>query len=140
MDVVTVLVDVVIGLWILAVIVGIVRAWRVWGPRLVQLQPEAQNRFTRAWGRISTKFLDAPREAAQEADVLLLSLLRERGHSLQESRLPTHIQDARRWVSLESVEGTEALRQAMRHYEVAFKRMLGPRPRAETQERRRELA
>jgi hypothetical protein len=137
---VTVLVDAVLVLWVMAVIVAIVRAWNSRGPRLEPISPQAQRRFELSWDRISRRFMFAPREAAQEADMLTISLLKERGHSIRGDRLPHRIRDARGWLSRESADGTEALRQAMICYRAQFERTIGKRPRAAAATGRRELA
>lgn len=140
MDMVTLLVDLVIALWILAVIAAIVRAWQAREPRLARLAPEDRTQFVAAWQRITNRFVDAPREAVQEADVLVLSLLGKRGHSLRQDRLPKPVKEARHWLARESSIGTEALRQAMLRYRAAFVQIIGRRPQEPVQDRRREMA
>ena len=78
MDIVALFVDLLIALWFLAVIVAIARGWLARLPRPAPLSPEARNQFVNSWHRITAGFIDAPREAAQEADALVLSLLRKR--------------------------------------------------------------
>ena len=74
MDFVTFVIDLVIVAWLAAVIVAIVRAWRARSPRLVPLSLEARHRFVTSWYRITAGFVDAPREAVQQADALVLLL------------------------------------------------------------------
>jgi hypothetical protein len=140
MDIGTFLVYAVIGLWLLAVIVATARVWRARLPRLISLSPEHQQRFLLSWERIASRFVEAPREAAHEADALVLSLLVERGHPVERDRLPSRVRDARRWLELEGKDGTEALRQAMLHYEIVFNRMIGRGTREMASENRREMA
>jgi hypothetical protein len=140
MDIATFLVDAVIVLWVLAVIVAAVRVWRARSPRLVPLAPQTHDRFVLSWERIASRFVHAPREAAHEADALVLSLLLERGHPVQGGRLPGRIQNARQWLAREGKDGTEALRQAMLHYQIVFNRMIGGRLREKAIENRREMA
>lgn len=142
MDIATLVVDLVIALWFLAVILAIARAWQARMPRLAPLSPEAHNQFERSWHRITTRFVDAPREAVQEADSLVLSLLRARGWSLQNDELPKAIREARRHLARRSTEETEALRQAMLDYRSIFMESMGRRtPGADQQRmRRREMA
>lgn len=142
MDIFTFLIDLVIGLWFLAVIVAIVRAWQARPPRLVPLSLEARDRFVASWYRIAAGFVDAPREAVQQADALVVSLLRERGRPVLHERLPKPILEARRWTAHENKTGTEALRQAMLHYRSMFTRSIGRRPgEPDVQESgRREMA
>jgi hypothetical protein len=141
LDPVTVLMDVVIALWFLAVIVAVVRAWQARPPRLAPLSPEDQNRFTSSWQRIAFRFVDAPRDAAREADALVLSVLMERGHPVRDDALPAGLRKARRWLALEGSDGTEALRQAMLHYRTVLNQMVGPRSRVrDDADGRREMA
>jgi hypothetical protein len=140
MDLATLLVYALIGLWLFAVIAAVVRVWQARSPRLMPLSPELRQRFLLSWERIASRFVEAPREAAYEADAPLVSLLVERGHPVAGDRLPGRIEDARRWLELEGKEGTEALRQAMLHYEIVFNRMIGGRARDKATEKRREMA
>lgn len=142
MDIATLVVDLVIVLWFLAVILATVRAWQARRPRLAPLSSEAHNQFMRSWHRITTGFVDAPRQAVHEADALVLSLLRARGWSGQNDRLPKAIRDARQYLGRESTDETEALRQAMLRYQSIFKQSMGRRPIAADQHdiRRREMA
>ena len=142
MDIVALLVDLLIALWFLAVIVAIARAWQARVPRPAPLSPEARTRFVNSWHRITAGFVDAPREAVQQADALVISLLRERGRPVLRGRFPKPIQEARRCVARESTSGTEALRQAMLRYRSIFTQSIGRRrPEPDRQDlRRREMA
>jgi hypothetical protein len=142
MDIVTLFVDLLIALWFLAVIVAIVRAWQARVPRLGPLSPEARNQFVNSWHRITAGFVDAPREAVQQADALVVALLRERGRPVHHEHLPRPILEARHYVARERTNGTEALRQAMLHYRTIFTHSIGRRPPEPEQQniRRRELA
>lgn len=143
MDLFTFLVDLGIGLWFLAVLVAIVRAWQARSPRLAPLSLEGRDRFVAAWYRITAGFIDAPREAVQQADALVVSLLRERGQPVLHERVPKPIQEARHWTARENRNGTEALRQAMLHYRSMFTRSIGRRPATEPdaqESRRRQMA
>jgi hypothetical protein len=140
MDLATFLIDAVIALWILAVVVAAVRMWRARSPRLAPLSPQVHDRFVLSWERIASRFVHAPKEAAHEADALVMSLLLERGHPVQGGRLPSRIQDARDWLAREGKDGTEALRQAMLNYQMVFNRMIGARPPEKETENKREMA
>jgi len=142
MDIVSLLVDLLIAVWFVTVIVAIARAWQARAPRPAPLSPEARNQFVNSWHRITAEFIDAPREAVQQADALVLSLLRERGRPVQHDEFPKPIREARRWIARESSNGTEALRQAMLNYRSIFTQSIGSRPpEPDRQEiRRRELA
>jgi hypothetical protein len=135
------LVDLLILVWFLAVIAGIVRAFQARVPTLAPISPEARNEFVSSWHRIAAGFVDAPQEAVQQADSLVLSLLRQRGRPVQPDRLPKPVRNARQWVAAESTNGTEALRQAMLHYRSIFTKTIGRRPPESRQEvGRREMA
>ena len=86
MDVVAVLVDLLVALWFLAVIVAIARAWQARLPRPAPLSPDARNQFVNSWHRITAGFIDAPREAVQQADALVLSLLARYGDVIAADR------------------------------------------------------
>jgi hypothetical protein len=140
MHIASVLVDVVIVLWFLAVMVAIVRVRRARATGLRSLTPQEQNRYQLSWERIRTRFVHAPKEAAQEADTLVVAMLRARGHEVRDDRLPRRLLDARKWHAREHSHGTDALRQAMLHYSVVFDHSLGRRQREKAAIRRREMA
>lgn len=141
MDIVALLVDLLILVWFLAVIAAIVRAFQARLPRLAPISPEERNQFVSSWHRIAAGFVDAPREAVQQADALVLSLLRQRGRPVQAGQVPKPIRDARHWTAAESTTGTEALRQAMLHYRSIFTQSIGRRPTEDREEsRQREMA
>jgi hypothetical protein len=142
MDIVSLLVDLLVAVWFVTVIVAIARAWQARVPQPVPLSPEARNQFVNSWHRITAEFIDAPREAVQQADALVLSLLRERGRPVQHDEFPKPIRDARSWIARESSNGTEALRQAMLNYRSIFTESIGSRPPEPDRHdiRRRELA
>jgi hypothetical protein len=141
MDIATAVVDVVIGLWIIAVIVGVIRAWQARTPQLRPLPEDAVNRFRQAWEQIAARFVNEPLEAVNEADALVLSLLREKGHPLDYERLPGRMREARRQrISGQEREGTEALRQSLLNYRAVFEQMLRDQGRMPAAARRREMA
>ena len=137
------IVDIVIVLVIVAVALSIARAWRTRPvrARLTPLDPDARSRYVAAWERIEKRFMDAPEEAAQEADALLTALLGERGHPLGADRLPYQLRTARRNLA----DGrrrhrTEDLRRALLNCRAVFGRMIGPDTREQAGEGRRETA
>ncbi|OLE78574.1 MAG: hypothetical protein AUG06_10285 [Actinobacteria bacterium 13_1_20CM_2_65_11] len=137
------IVDVVIVLLIVAVAISIARAWRTRPVRahLTSLDSEARSRYLAAWERIEKRFMDAPEEAAQEADSLLTALLGERGHPLGADRIPYQLRQARRRLA----EGqrrhrTEDLRRALLDYRAVFDRFIGSEKREDAGEGRRETA
>lgn len=137
------IVDVVIVLVIVAVAFSIARAWRTRPARahLTPLDPDARSRYVAAWERIEKRFMDAPEEAAQEADALLTALLGERGHPLGADRIPYQLRRARRNLADgQRRHRTEDLRHALLDYRAVFGRMLGPDTREHAGEGRRETA
>jgi hypothetical protein len=141
MDIGALLVDLLILVWFLAVIAGIVRAFQARVPRLAPISPEARNEFVNSWHRIASGFVDSPQEAVQQADALVVSLLRQRGRPVQHDQLPKPIRQARQWTAAQSSNGTEALRQAMLHYRSIFTQSIGRRPPEDRQDtHRREMA
>jgi hypothetical protein len=128
MNLTTLVIDLVILLVIAAIAISVVRAWRTRPPRahLTALPTEARGRYLAAWDRIEKHFLEAPQEAVQEADSLVLAMLGERGHPLGHDRLPRRLREARRKLA----EGqrrhrTEDLRRALLDYRSVFGEMIG---------------
>ena len=76
----------------------------------------------------------------EEADSLVVSLLKDRGRPVHGDRLPGRIREARGWLSREGSEGTEALRQAMVRYHAEFDRTIGRRRQPVARDHRREPA
>jgi hypothetical protein len=144
MDVVTLIVDAVIAMWVVAVLVGIVRAIRARPPRLAPLPEQTRNRFEQGWDRISARFLYEPQRAVGEADALALSVLSARGHPLNQARLPREMQRARHEAAAAANgrrrDKTEALRQVLLQYRLVIERMIGPKPRQTATVGRREVA
>jgi hypothetical protein len=82
MDTGTLVTILVIGV-IVVVLLFLLRAAGV-GRRRPQLRPlpaESRDRYVADWDEIETKFVDAPEQAVREAEALVMSMLRERGHS-----------------------------------------------------------
>jgi hypothetical protein len=108
-------------------------------PKLRPLAPEARDRYIADWDEIETKFVDAPEQAVREAEALVMSVLRERGHPLTERYLPREVQNAHR-LGYSSKDKTEGMRQAILHYRAVMERMVGPEDPARREQRRREMA
>jgi hypothetical protein len=144
MDVVTLTVDAVIALWVVAVAVGIVRAIRARPPRLAPLPEQTRSRCEQGWQRISARFLYEPQGAVGEADALAMSLLSARGHPLDHARLPRDMKLARTEAAAAARgrrrDKTEAMRQVLLQYRKVVERMLGPNPRQTGAVGRRETA
>ena len=144
MDALSLLVDAVIALWVVAVIIGVVRAIRARPPRFAPLPEQVHSRFEHGWERIAARFMYEPQWAVGEADSLLMSLLSARGHPLDHARLPREMQQARHDAAAAANgrprDKTEALRQVLLQYRAVFNRMIGPRPRVAAPSARREVA
>lgn len=108
-------------------------------PKLRPLAPESRDRYISEWDAIETKFVDAPEQAVREAEALVMSVLRERGHPLTERDLPREVRNAHR-LGRSSKDKTEGMRQAMLHYRGVIERMVGPEDQAHRDQRRREIA
>src|SRR5437588_8202787 len=108
-------------------------------PKLRPLAPESRDRYISDWDEIETKFVDAPEQAVREAEALVMSVLRERGHPLTERDLPREVQNAHKLGYSTRGDRTEGMRQALLHYRGVMERMVGPEDRAKREERRREL-
>jgi len=138
MDRTTLLVDVFVGLWVIAVLIGLVRAWHA---RLTPLTKKARDRYVLAWDRIEARFLYAPQEAVREADGLVMSVLRDRRHPTDYDALPRRAKDARRKLSMDEGRGrTELLRQALLDYRGVLDDMVGHRHREAVRQGRRQTA
>ena len=143
MDPTSLIVDIVILFVVIAIVVAIVRALGAQQSRarLTTLAPEARSRYVAAWERIEKRFLDAPVEAVQEADSLLLAMLGERGHPLGVDRLPRRMRVARRKMAEgERRHRTDDLRKALLDYRALFGEMIGPGDRGTSTDVRRETA
>ena len=108
-------------------------------PNLRPLPVESRDRYISEWDQIEEKFVDSPEQAVREAESLVLSVLRERGHPLTERDLPTEVQRAHK-LGYSSKDRTEGMRQALLHYRSVMERMVGPEDQARREERRREMA
>src|SRR5881275_2545140 len=109
-------------------------------PKLRTLAPESRDRYASEWDEIETKFVDSPEQAVREAESLVMSVLRERGHPLTERDLPSEVQRAHKLGYSTRGDRTEGMRQALLHYRGVMERMVGPEDQAKREERRRELA
>jgi len=134
----TLLVDIFVGLWVVAVLIAFVRAWQA---RLIPLTKKARDRYVLAWDRIEARFLYAPQEAVREADGLVMSVLRDRRHPTDYASLPRRAKDARRRLSMDEGRGrTELLRQALLDYRGVLDDMVGYRRRKAAGGGRRQMA
>ena len=110
-------------------------------PRLRPLAAEARERYISDWDDLEGKFVDAPEQTVREAETLVMSMLRERGHPLTERDLPSEMQRAHKLGYSSRGERTEGMRQALLHYRAVMERMMGSMDHVRRDEqRRREMA
>jgi hypothetical protein len=131
---------VVIGLALLVIVLMLLfaRGGRTRRINLVPLSNESRDRYLTDWDRIETRFVEAPEEAVREADALVMSILRERRHPLEDRRLPREMRDAHHDMSVKG-DRTEGMRRALLHYRVVVERMVGARA-LDGRDGRREMA
>ena len=131
---------VVIGLAVLVIVLMLLfaRGARRGRVDMVPLANDSRDRYLTEWDRIEMRFVDAPEEAVREADALVMSLLRERRHPLEERRLPREMQDAHHDATVKG-DRTEGMRRALLHYRAVVEKMVGAPVRAE-RDGRREMA
>lgn len=121
MDTTTLIIVGVIALLVIIALYALAgRSRRVAQPVLQPLTPEARDRYVTKWDQIEARFVEAPQEAVQEADALVLALLAERGHPLAENRLPERVRMARRQAAK---SGTEGMRRAILYYRAVVEEM-----------------
>jgi hypothetical protein len=132
------------------------REKRVRKLQIVPLPPQDAERFRMEWQGLQGRFVDNPRSAVTEADILVRDLMTRRGYPMGdfESRAADISVDhplvvehyrAAHAIALREHEGgadTEALRQALVHYRALFAELLEvaqePARRAAAEERRVE--
>jgi len=92
MDTGTLITILVVAL-VVFVLLFLMRAAGVGGrrPKLRPLPAESRDRYISDWDEIETKFVDVPEQAVREAESLVMSMLRERGHPLTERDLPDEV-------------------------------------------------
>lgn len=128
------------------------RQHRVEKLKLVPLSPEEAARFHDAWTRTQARFVDNPKGALAEADLLVRELMQKRGYPMGDferragdiSVHHPHVVDhyrAAHDIALRDVRGetdTEQQRQAVIHYRALFADLLEvERPREMREEMRR---
>src|SRR5437588_13117395 len=99
-------------------------------PKLRPLPPGSRDRYINEWDEIETKFVDNPEQAVREAEALVMSVLRERGHPLTERDLPSEVQRAHKLGYSTRGDRTEGMRRALLHYRGVMERMVGPEDQA----------
>ena len=102
------------------------------------LAPAAAERYTSDWRNVQARFVDSPEGALGQADLLVTTVMRERGYPMDDFDQrsadisvdhPDVVEDYRaaHAISLANDHGeasTEDLRQAMVHYRSLFERMV----------------
>ena len=132
---------VVIGLAVLVIILVLLLGRggrRVRHGDLLPLSDESRSRYISEWDRIEARFVDTPEEAVREADSVVMSLMRERRHPLDERSLPKEMRKARRDATSGRGDRTEGMRRAMLQYRAVMEKMAGARSRE--RDGRREVA
>lgn len=114
------------------------REKRVQKLNIVPLAPEQATRFADDWRRIQGRFVDDPKGALVDADLLVTELMNQRGYPMAD--FDTRVSDisvdhpavvhhyrAARDIAVRDGRGeadTEALRQALVHYRALFSELL----------------
>ena len=137
------LVTILVIAMIVVVLLLLIRAavGRMRRPSLRPLAPDSRSRYLAEWDLIEQKFIDSPEEAVRQAESVVMSVLRERGHSLSERDLPGEVRRAHK-LGYTSRDRTQGMRQAMLHYRAVMARMLGSEPAKPRMEelQRKEMA
>src|SRR5215213_4475096 len=87
------------------------------------LDPDARERYRDQWETVQARFVDDPAGAVTEADVLIQSVMRDRGYPVEDYRAAHGIATAH----ARGNAGTEELRQAVKHYRSLFEELLEAR-------------
>jgi hypothetical protein len=107
---------------------------------LKSLPTESKQRYVASWRAIEARFIEDPRAAVAEADTLAVSILQERGATLEdERRLPADLTRAREAARNEDGQGTEGMRTAMLRYQAIVDDAVGESMRKQ-ETRRPEVA
>ncbi|MEU4212447.1 hypothetical protein AB0F13_21035 [Streptomyces sp. NPDC026206] len=102
------------------------------------LESSARDRYSREWTTVQGEFVDRPEDAVQDADLLVTSLMHERGYptenfeqrlkdlSVEHGRTLEHYRTAHEVnsLSMKHEATTEQLRGAMVHYRALFDELL----------------
>ncbi|GHG50828.1 hypothetical protein [Streptomyces griseocarneus] len=102
------------------------------------LESGVRDRYSREWTSVQGEFVDRPEDAVQDADLLVTSLMRDRGYptegyeqrlrdlSVEHGRTLGHYRDAHEInkLSMRHEATTEQLRGAMVHYRALFDELL----------------
>ena len=108
------------------------------------LPPGARERYVSEWQRMQARFVDDPAGAAREADILIQSVMQDRGYptddldqrvadvSVDHPRVVAAYRDAQRLTRASALGDatTEDLRRAMQQYRSLFDELVEERPAA----------
>ena len=128
---------------VVAVIVVGIALFAIQRNRLRPLSDEARGRYAQSWSAIESRFIAEPAAAVQEADQLVVAILRDRGARIEDerSKLPRELTEAREAAhTKEGQSGTEGLRKAMLHYQHMVESSLGQSMRNRDEIKRKEIA
>ena len=127
---------------VVAVIVVGIALFAIQRNRLRPLSDEARGRYAQSWSAIESRFIAEPSTAVQEADRLVVAILRDRGARIEdERRLPRELTEARAAAHTnEGQSGTEGLRKAMLHYQHMVEDSVGQSMRNRNEMKRKEIA
>ena len=126
------------------------RQKRVESLQIRPLAPQDRTRYSEAWNEVQTRFVDDPRRAAEDADMLVREVMQKRGYpvgdfeqqaadiSVNHPELVEHYRAAHTIAerNARTPATTEELRKALVHYRALFTDLLdlGDRPRDEPAE------
>ena len=127
---------------VVAVIVVGIALFAIQRNRLRPLSDEARGRYAQSWSAIESRFIAEPSAAVQEADRMVVAILRDRGARMEdERRLPRELMEARAAAHTnEGQSGTEGLRKAMLHYQHMVEDSIGQSMRNRNEIKRKEIA
>ena len=127
---------------VVAIVIAIIFAVRARGTMgLRKLPPESRGRYETAWRAVEARFIEQPQAAVTEADRVAAEMLRERGATIEERKLPKQLREARELRSQSGEGSTEGLRRAMLHYREIIEDGIGHVAKhPETEAGRREVA
>lgn len=99
------------------VVIGLVAALMK-RSKLHDLPDESKARYAQTWRQIEARFIEDPASAVRDADGLAVAMLKERGASMEEGKMPKDLRKAREAARPgQGQPGTESMRRAMLEYQ-----------------------
>lgn len=142
MDSTTLLIVIVVVVAAL-IVIGLVAALMK-RSQLHDLPDESKARYAQTWRQIEARFIEDPASAMRDADGLAVAMLRERGASMEDGKVPKELRHAREAArSGQGQPGTESMRLAMLEYQHIMDDGLGGaamRKHADRGDNKREVA